>query len=277
MSKYTHISTNEIRTLKFAAKSLKRKSGISHSEALDQVAREKGFNAWSHLMQIASKTQAAPSLENSTLTRKPLSWLKAFTRTHGEKLQSEDDFFDSNFEDTPSDLELYLIFSDEIHLSFDAECNNAITKHPLHFDGIHTRLDLKSYKESSSLLEKYKHYFLEAIDCFGAYKSIANLDSEEMERWLKTPNKELENSIPLDALQQPKLVSKIYKIIETKYDEAEYSALIRYVEQPTLVPENVRHLVQDAETAMLHKRQILDEVLAVDLRQSLNDKGLFIR
>lgn len=277
MSTYPHISTNEIRSLKLAAKSLKRKAGISHSEALDQVASGKGFNAWSHLMQIASRTKAAPSLENSIPTRKPLSWLKGFSHTSGEKPQSKNGFFGSNFEDASSALELYFIFSDEIHLSFDAECNNAITKHQLHLDGIHTRLDLKSHKENSLLLEKYKHYFLEAIDCFGAYKSIANLNSEEMKSWLTTPNKELENTIPLDALQQPKLVNKIYKIIETKYDEAEYSALIRYVEQPTLVPENVRHLVQDTETAILHKRQILDEVLAVNLRQSLNDKGLFIR
>ncbi len=277
MSTYPHISTNEIRSLKLAAKSLKRKAGISHSEALDQVASEKGFNAWSHLMQIASRTKAAPSVEKSIPTRKPLSWLKGFTHTSETKLQSKNGFLVSNFEDASSDLELYFIFSDEINLIFDAECNNAITKHQLHLDGTHTRLDLKSYKENSSLLEKYKHYFLEAIDCFGAYKFIANLNSEEMESWLTTSNKELENTIPLDALQQPKLVSKIYKIIETKYDEAEYSALIRYVEQPTLVPENVRHLVQDTETAMLHKRQILDEVLAVNLRQSLNDKGLFIR
>lgn len=277
MFTYPHISTNEIRSLKLAAKSLKRKAGISHSEALDQVASEKGFNAWSHLMQIASRTKAAPSLENSIPTRKPLSWLKGFTHTSEEKPQSKNGFFGSNFEEASSDLELYFIFSDEIHLSFDAECNNVLTKHQLHLDGIHTRLDLKSYKENSLLLEKYKHYFLEAIDCFGAYKLTASLNSEGMEDWLTTPNEELGNIIPLVALQKPAIVGKIYKIIETKYDEAESNALISYIEEPSLVPKNVRHLVKDTETAMRHKRQILDEVLAVNLSQSLNDKALFIR
>jgi hypothetical protein len=276
VSTYPHISTNEILTLKLAAKNVKRKAGISHSEALDQVAREKGFNAWSHLMHIANSTQAV-SLENSIPKRKPFSWLKDFTHTSEEKLQLEKDFFDSNFEDAPSELELYFNFSDEIHLNFDAECNNAITKHQLHLDGIYTKLDFQNYKENPSLLEKYKQYFLEAIDCFGAYKIIASLNSEGVENWLTTPNEELGNIIPLVALQKPEIVGNIYKIIETKYDEAESNALISYTEEPSLVPENVRHLVKDAETAMRHKQQILDEVLAVNMRQSLNDKGLFIR
>ena len=63
MSTYPHISTNEIRSLKLAAKSLKRKSGISHSEALDQVAREKGFNSWSHLQHVLNSLQAQSSFE----------------------------------------------------------------------------------------------------------------------------------------------------------------------------------------------------------------------
>lgn len=277
MSTYPCISTNEILTLKLAAKSLKRKASISHSEALDQVAREKGFNAWSHLMHIANSTQATSSLENSIPKRKPFSWLKDFSHIPGEKLQLEENLFDSNFEDAPSELELYFIFSDAIHLSFDAECKNAITNYQLHLDGIYTRLDLKSYKENPSLLEKFKYYFLEAIDCFGAYKLIASLNSEEMENWLTTPNKELENIVPLDALQNSDIVGKIYKLIEKKHDESEANILIRYIEDPSLVPEGVRHFVKDAETAMRHKRQILDEVLAVNLRQSLNDNGLFIR
>lgn len=63
MSTYTHISKNQTRTLKFAAKRLKRKAGISHSEALDQVAREEGFNSWSHLKNASNDLKTQTSFE----------------------------------------------------------------------------------------------------------------------------------------------------------------------------------------------------------------------
>lgn len=43
------LSKSQIPTLKRLAKAIKRDKGISHSEALDQVAQQYGYNAWSHL------------------------------------------------------------------------------------------------------------------------------------------------------------------------------------------------------------------------------------
>ena len=68
MSSNSRISKDEISNLKFAAKRLKRKLGVSHSEALDQVAREKGFNARSHPQHLLN------SLTGSIIFRATLEW-----------------------------------------------------------------------------------------------------------------------------------------------------------------------------------------------------------
>ena len=43
------LSKNDIHSLKRLAKAVKRNQGISHSEALDQIAQLNGYRAWSHL------------------------------------------------------------------------------------------------------------------------------------------------------------------------------------------------------------------------------------
>lgn len=52
-------AANQIEQLKRDAKRLKKAKGITHVEALDEIAREKGFSEWSRLMQAFNATGAA--------------------------------------------------------------------------------------------------------------------------------------------------------------------------------------------------------------------------
>lgn len=59
------LSKEDIPVLKRQAKAIKRRQGITHAEALDQVARQYGFNAWSHLQSSTPdsvKTDTAETL-----------------------------------------------------------------------------------------------------------------------------------------------------------------------------------------------------------------------
>lgn len=57
------LSKSDIPTLKRLAKAIKRKQGISHSEALDQVAQQYGYNAWSHLQSSMLEPASTESAE----------------------------------------------------------------------------------------------------------------------------------------------------------------------------------------------------------------------
>ena len=58
------LSKSHIPTLKRLAKSIKRDQGILHSEALDQVAQQYGYNAWSHLQSSIPERAVTESAEN---------------------------------------------------------------------------------------------------------------------------------------------------------------------------------------------------------------------
>ena len=55
------LSRNDIPSFKRQSKAIKRKKGISHTEALDQVARQHGFNAWSDLQSSIPETATKES------------------------------------------------------------------------------------------------------------------------------------------------------------------------------------------------------------------------
>jgi len=57
------LSKNDIPALKRLAKAIKRDQGILHSEALDQVAQQCGYNAWSHLQSSIHERAATEARE----------------------------------------------------------------------------------------------------------------------------------------------------------------------------------------------------------------------
>lgn len=56
------LSKSDIPSLKRLAKAIKRDQGISHSEALDQVAQAYGYRAWSHLQSATPEEDALDRL-----------------------------------------------------------------------------------------------------------------------------------------------------------------------------------------------------------------------
>lgn len=54
------MDTTQISKLKQAARSLKRESALTHTEALDQIAQREGARDWAHLMRQAPTPHLAP-------------------------------------------------------------------------------------------------------------------------------------------------------------------------------------------------------------------------
>lgn len=49
---------DEIKTFKQKAKELKQQSGIAYTKALEQVAKDAGFESWNHLTGAVKKTDS---------------------------------------------------------------------------------------------------------------------------------------------------------------------------------------------------------------------------
>lgn len=53
------MDTTQISKLKQDARALKRETGLTHTEALDQIARREGVQDWAHLMRLSTAAQCA--------------------------------------------------------------------------------------------------------------------------------------------------------------------------------------------------------------------------
>lgn len=49
---------DQIERLKREAKQIKRRDGITHTESLDRIAREQGYQSWWHLQQSKETSNA---------------------------------------------------------------------------------------------------------------------------------------------------------------------------------------------------------------------------
>lgn len=81
------MDTTQISKLKQEARTLKRQAGVSHAEALDQIAKNNGAHDWAHLMRSSGSNSIASSVVLATRLDIPKSKNLMFHRVQIEGME----------------------------------------------------------------------------------------------------------------------------------------------------------------------------------------------
>lgn len=277
------LKTTDIKILKRSAKNLKKKQNINHHEALDIIAQENGFNAWSHLMNTSYKTNPESNDEQEKYLKESLvaniAEIEKELKNELEELVTDKktenfkEYLRENCEPPPEYFEeeyyhdTWVRFCQDINLSSDS-FGKAIEEKQIKFNNKVFSLNYNEFKKDIG-------FFQNNSGSIGTFILTTRILYEKdydkhkgNSKWLEESNPILKNRTPLDIISSKETYALAINHIKNCEEESLISEIEYYVENIDLVSDDKKTIFESLSKALMNRSQAEQFITEINLEKN---------